>query len=418
MKRINKPEIHGQNLKTEFLFLLFLSTLEFCPYATSQAFRSESDELNLIDAGKKIENIISIYTSRSKYELLKSVTGSKISFTPELLVINGDTIRSSELSTRGQTTLNFRRKSYSFDVKPKASFNHGETHESFKKFFTLSLCMDKDYVNNRLAFEMMGVCGIFDLFYSFCELRINDHTEGVYMVIERPEDYALKKMNARILIRRGYNQNLEKIETGKKVKKQEIRNYCQYFRQIYKCLNRYKGEELYSKISELLDLEMYMRWLAFNFLVRNGDYTDEVYFFFNPANNKFGIIPWDYDDLFFSSPHEGSDLKADMIGRKLIFSAEDILDKEIANDPVLYRAYLKQLEEVLERLPAEVMKRIFEGIYAELYPYFTNPEIIGMSEYDSLNLTNTEKLRNDLNNLYKRLKYSRERYLNKLKSDL
>ena len=49
-----------------------------------------------------------------------------------------------------------------------------------------------------------------------------------------------------------------------------------------------------------------MRWLAFNFLVRDGDYTDEVYLYIDPELKKFKLIPWDYSNLFLTAPHEGT----------------------------------------------------------------------------------------------------------------
>ena len=62
-------------------------------------------------------------------------------------------------------------------------------------------------------------------------------------------------------------------------------------------------------MSQWIDLDIYMKWLAFNFFIRNGDYTDEVYFYMDPATGKYRIIPWDYDDIFASGPHEGSEEK-------------------------------------------------------------------------------------------------------------
>jgi spore coat protein H len=398
----------------KFIISAFLLSILISYNSGSQEIKTNDDNLNLIDRGRKIENSIFLYTSRAKYETIKTITGEKISAKTEALIINGDTLDPEEINTRGQTTLNFRRKSFSFNLKSKASFIHGEKKESFKKFFALSLCMDKDYINNRLAFEMMEVLQIFDLFYSFCELRINDHCEGIYLVIERPEDWAIKKKDSQILIRRGYNQNIEKIETDKKIEKDEIRKYCEKYHQIYRYLNRYKGEELYKMVSDLLDLDVYMRWLAFNFLVRNGDYTDEVYFYYEPGIEKFSIIPWDYDDLFFSAPHEGNIEIKDKIGNNLIFSAEDLLDKKIASDSFLYKVYLVQFRDVLNRLPDEVLKRVFENTYSELYPYFSNDEIVKMSEFDAYHVTNQAKLKSDMLLLYNKLKYARDRYLNYL----
>ena len=93
-----------------------------------------------------------------------------------------------------------------------------------------------------------------------------------------------------------------------------------------------------------------MKWLAFNFIVKNGDYTDEVYFCIDPAVDKFKFIPWDYDDIFAIAPHEGNAIKKDAIGNKLIFSSEDKLDQKIANDAYLYHIYLSVFQKTLKLL--------------------------------------------------------------------
>lgn len=354
MKRIFKSNISCRSLCLKLPFLLLLLLL-LSPIISSNPdiplVQTNDDTLDLRDSGRKIENTISLYTSNSNYESLKDITGRKIKVETHTLIINGDSLVAAGINTRGQTTLYYRRKSFSFNLKTKALFRYGEKTESFKKFFALSLSMDRNYANNRLAFEMMQISRLFSLFYTFCELRINDQSEGIYMVIERPDDWAMKRKNSPLLIRRGYDHNINKIKTEKAIKKSDVKKYCNSFEQIYRDLNKYKGEALYDTLSKRLDVEFYMKWLAFNFLVRNGDYTDEVYFYFDPGINKFSIIPWDYDDIFFSVPHEGNIENRKLLEDKLIFSAEDMLDKKIAADPYLHKIYLIQFREVLNQLP-------------------------------------------------------------------
>jgi spore coat protein H len=404
------------NLSLKFFSTLFLFFFLNNAGSNIQQIQTNDDKLELADSGKKIENSISLYTSRSSYESIKDTTVGKIMVKTTSLIINGDTLDPERIDTRGHTTLNFRRKGYSFNLESKASFRHGERTESFKKFFAISLTMDRNYSNNRLAFEMMETCQLFDLFYTFCELRLNGNSEGIYMVIERPEDWAMKKKDSPLYIRRGYNHNIEKIETGRKTGKDEARKFSSYYKQIYRSLNKYEGEELYKALSNWLDMDLYMKWVAFNFFVRNSDYTDEVYFYIDPDINKFRIIPWDYDDLFSTAPHEGNIENRKLIGEKLIFSAEDMLDKKIATDDYLYRAYLIQFREMLNQLSTAVLKRAFENTYAELYPYYSDSEIISMSRYDVYKDTNLERLKKDMSILYEKLRISRTLYLNHIES--
>ena len=395
------------NLKFAFLVSLFSPLVIF--NSGGQQVPTTGDTLSLADLGREIENTISFNTSYSNYENIKNTTGKKITIKAAQLVINGDTLDPKEIKTRGQTTLYYRRKSYSVTLKSEASFRHGEKTESLKKFFVLSLSMDRNYCNNILAFELMKASRLFDLFFSFCELRINDQSEGIGMVIERPEDWAIKKHGSPLMIRRGYN--ISDIKTGKETEKDEVKKYRSYYKQIYSSITKYEGEELYMMLSKWLDIDSYLKWLAFNFLVRNGDYTDEVYFFVNPGTDKFNIIPWDYDDLFSRSPHEGYIEGRKILVHKLFFSTEDALDKKIVADPYLYKTYLIQFRELLEQLSSDVLKRIFEDIFAELCPYYLNEEIISKSIYDRYRETNIIMLENYMLSLYEQLIVYREIYL-------
>ena len=167
-----------------------------------------------------------------------------------------------------------------------------------------------------------------------------------------------------------------------------------------------------------IDLDSYMKWLAFNFIVRNGDYSDEVFFYIDPEIKKYRIIPWDYDDIFASAPHEGSLQRNKAIGDKLIFSSEDDLDKKIASDPYLYKVYLTKFKEVLEKLSPALLKQVFENTYAELYPYYSNKDIISNSEFDVYKDANIDNLKSYLLTIYLQEKAYRDKYLDILKTGI
>lgn len=372
-----------------------------------QAIQKDFEPLTLTDRGNKIQNTICLNISGYDFEKICAVTGEEVGINPKLLIINSDTLAAEEISTRGQTTLYYRRKSYSFDLKSEASFDHGTKTRKLKKFFLLGLTMDRNYANNYLAFEMMERSKLFHLFYVFGELRINGKSEGICLIVERPGDWALKKKDSPLLIRRGYNSSIDKLKEDNKADKEIIKKYRTNFREIYRSLDKYEGEELYRTISAWLDTDVYMKWLAFNYFIRNGDYTDEVYFFVDPGTGKFNVIPWDYDDVFSAAPHEGYEESRKITGDKLFFSAEDLLDKKIVTDPYLYKMYLVQFEQLLHELSPDVLKQIFEKTYAELYPYYSNDEIISQSKYDRHKNVNLEDLKSYLSAFYIHLIYSR-----------
>ncbi|MEJ2596112.1 MAG: CotH kinase family protein [bacterium] len=191
----------------------------------------------------------------------------------------------------------------------------------------------------------------------------------------------------------------------------ERKKYVAYYRNIYNALHKYEGEELYETLKEYLDIDFYMTWIAFNFLVHNGDYSDEVFFYVDPEIERFRIIPWDYDDILVTAPHEGLKQRNVTIGDKLLFSGEDILDIAIAHDPFLYQVYKTHLKEVLETIKPELLKVVIEETFAELYPYYLDYHIISNVHYDAYKDASLENLKSYLNQIYLLLCDYRKAYL-------
>lgn len=390
-------------------FLVFFFSIS----SSSILYGKTSDPtLELTDTSSRIENILKLFIPGGTYRDIMEVEGNRILIRNPELIVNGDSVKGGTINTRGKTTLLLRRKSFNIELEQSIRlFLYGED-QLFKKFYAISLSMDKHYFRNRISFEMMKILGLFELFNSYGELKINGNTEGVYLLVERPQDWALKKIKSPFIIRRGFDHHIDKYKTGKKTDPSVSAYYKKQFRNIYRSLNRYEGEELYAELSRWIDLDMYMKWLAFNFFIRNGDYTDEVYFYIDPSDGRFRIIPWDYDDIFSRQPHEGKDMKLKTTGQNLIFSSEDDLDKVIASDPGLYNKYLLHLKEMLVILNPEILKGIFEDTYSMLYPYYKEREVIESSAFDPEGRVDLDGLELDMKSVYFRMIQQRTNCLN------
>lgn len=179
--------------------------------------------------------------------------------------------------------------------------------------------------------------------------------------------------------------------------------YEEAFLAIYNELMQKEGQVFYKELSEVLEVEQYFTWMAFNFLIGNRDYTNEV-FFFNKASGdsiKFGIIPWDYDDIFLDNPHEGYIIRFLNFGDKLAFSSEDALDYKLITNEYTYTKYLQTLADVVEEISVSVLKDVFELTYQELYPYYCKKDILKMSKVDKYGKTNLSSLELEMQNTYK-----------------
>lgn len=302
------------------------------------------------------------------FQKLIESKGQKFEIKPIQAQLNEEEIEIEKIRIRGKSSLHFSRKSFSIHLSKNSELSFPSSPKAFRKFYLMSLSMDKFDYYNRLAFQCMAEIGIFPLDYRYAQLMINEEDQGTYFFVEKPDEYVLKHLKASYLMRRGEYSQADDIEWAKGLSKAEAKNYQKKYLEIKRICKQYEGGELQEKLSALIDLPAYMKWLAFNYWINNGDYNDEIFFYVKHENSVplFSILPWDYDDIFAEGPHEGWTIRNKRIKDALIFSSEDYLGRKIASDPMLYAQYLEVLEEVIAQLSEEKLKEIFGDIREEL----------------------------------------------------
>jgi hypothetical protein len=303
---------------------------------------------------------------------------------------------------RGDNTLNFERKGFSVNMgdKIKLYSQADQAERKFEEYKLLAMVYDYTYIENSTAVELLKEVDLWPVYSFFTEVRLNDHTQGLYHFIEDPFEYFIEQENASCVIRRGYD-HVVKASSLNKESQYNLQTYFARFKKIYSVLTQYSGKQMYDTLSSYMDLGQYFTKLSVDLLIKNGDYTDEVIFYSKYKNNRevFGIFPWDLDDIFADQPHEignpwatGStfgersyssmdDIIAD-VGLKLLFSIEDDLDYKIASDDFLYQQYLNTLRNVIEKIDNDVIDRIFDYTYEHISPFYTNDSIIAQSRFD------------------------------------
>ncbi len=338
---------------------------------------------------RSVMNNFEIHIRNFHADQIHSITGKKLTLNPDKIIFNGEVLNVKSFKTRGNTTLNYRRKSFSLSLIEPVDF----LSSPIQRLAINNLAMDKNYWRARFCYLLMNTIDIFPLLNQYTELSINEKTQGTYLMIEKPEDYC-RRLGSKLLIRReaGNRFHTEYMDGNLKAQVSQVKN-------ISKLLKRQTGAFLYQSLNTIINLDDYFKWLAFNYLVLNGDYEDELFLFLDPETNIFGVIPWDYDDVFASTPHGGIQKRKHQ-EHKLLFSFESPIDLTIANDPFLYDAYLDRLQDVVTIITEETIKSTFEQVYQELAPFFTTPEIVAQSQYDQSGLTNIQNLETDLQNLY------------------
>jgi spore coat protein H len=374
-----------------FLLLILAIFLSDCDKEDAIVIEPEKEVFNFIVTDS--QRIYINETRGLQYEVTDPIP--KLDFAGNIYTID-------RFEIRGDNTLNFTRKGFSINMGQKITlFNPEEqTEKKFEEFKLLAMVYDYTYIENSTAVGLFKEVDLWPVYSFFTEVRLNNHTQGLYHFIEDPFEYLIEQRNASIVIRRGYDHVIKKytISPDSQYDKEE---YIARFKKIYSNLISYSGRQIYDTLSAYMDLEQYFTKLSIDMLIKNGDYTDEVIFYTKIKDDKevFGIFPWDYDDIFASQPHEigrswavGSvfgdreyssmdDIIAD-VGTKLMFSIEDDLDYKIAKDSILYQQYMKTLRAVIEKIDPGTIDKIFDYTYDHIGPFYANDSIIAQSRYD------------------------------------
>lgn len=359
---------------------------------------SPHDSLKL-KPGEKTYRVMEFNMPPKLYTKIKEARGRDLELEQTSLTFEGDTISVKDAHLHGQSTLYYERKSFSVDTEKKIKLC--DACEGLGNFFLVSLSMDRNYFHNRLAFDLLHEIGLFHLQYTYAEVRINGESQGIYLILQRPQDWALKEKGSPYIVRRGDGEPLvDKERFQKGMSKASKKDYREQFLSIYRMINQHSGEQLYQKLNEVIHIEDYMRWLAFNFLIKCGDYSDELYFYIDPNSNRLKIIPWDYDDIFMIHPHEGiAERNKKIDPSSYVFSSEDNLDVKIANDPYLYAEYLKHFHLVFNELSEDRLRKVLEKIYSDLSPMFESDTILQAASKDGYQ-TSLKILGAELNSVF------------------
>ncbi|HMG89780.1 MAG TPA: CotH kinase family protein [Chryseolinea sp.] len=371
---------------------------------------SDKDSLKLKSSDKP-HLVMELEMPSKLYKKITTARGEDLDLENTIIKFNGDTVSINDAHLHGQTTLYYERKSYSVDANKKIKLCKG--CDGLGAFYLVSLSMDRNYYHNRLSFDLLKTLGLFNLQYAYSEVKINGNSQGIYLILQRPQDWALKDRESPYIVRRGAEHLVERERFQKDLDKTAKKKYHDQFMSIYKIINQYSGEDLHTKLNEVMHLEDYMRWLAFNYIIKCGDYSDELYFYSDPQSKKFRIVPWDYDDIFMIHPHEGikeRNLRLDP--SSLIFSSEDKLDVKIATDGYLYDQYLKHFSAVMEELSKEKLEKVLTNIYSDLSSLYESKPILEAASKDGYK-TSPAILRRELNTVYDFFEGQRMGLLNK-----
>ncbi|RME74919.1 MAG: hypothetical protein D6784_08990 [Chloroflexi bacterium] len=131
------------------------------------------------------------------------------------------------------------------------------------------------------------------------------------------------------------------------------------------------------KLNDILDLDAYLTWLAVNTLVQNNDVYEKNYFLHRrPEDNRWEIIPWDYDLTFGRVWRESCGTLCDDRPADLPIKGgpqlANRLSRLVLTTPSLYQELRTRLVDLLSTVFAEEelfpkIDRLYEDVAALVY---------------------------------------------------
>jgi len=271
---------------------------------------------------------------------------------------------------RGQTSLDCARKNYSINLagkRPHRLFPQAGDDE----FHLISMCKETHYFKQVLANHILADLGVFPLEERYVELRIDGESRGPYLLLRKPiELMRAASVALETVIRRRFDPDTQpdvRVPTEPEAQAAA--------RSAYDALSEpadpTSSESLYGRLKRQMDIDGYLRWLAFNTYFHNGDYVDEVFFYASRELSTdqpqlyFRTIAWDEDDLFKNCHHSGSNAHVDPAG--LLYCAEGWLDRNVIADAELYAHFVDALATLLEVWPVERVGSELARVREELF---------------------------------------------------
>ncbi|MEQ1878106.1 MAG: CotH kinase family protein [Bdellovibrionia bacterium] len=314
-----------------------------------------------------------------------TATPQKYDFKAAKLSVNGAPATAAELNIRGQNCLKASRRCFGLKSETKITLN-GENGLSAKSVNLVSMWEDQGYVSSRIGYEFFKSTGFFNLRTEYAEVFINDVSNGLYLVTEKPKKAVEQYVPDPFVARRGMEYRFEVAEPAPAGSKHTDAEYLAAFKTMMNEMKPLVGGPLRTRLDQTLNLELYMKWLVVNSILKNGDYTDEVFFYADTREKqiRFNVFPWDMDDLF-RPPHAGAPNRryANEIATGLLYSFENPVDVKIGTDTVLY-ADLKQLATPIlrDRAADAVVDRVIDTVGRAIAPYLDRPTVLAASARD------------------------------------
>ena len=152
--------------------------------------------------------------------------------------------------------------------------------KSTRNIKLLAMVYDYTYIENCTAVGLFREVDLWPVYSFFTEVRLNNHTQGLYHFIEDPFEYFIEQKNASFVIRRGYDHVVKASSISPDSQHDPWRNILTALRKFIQICQYIPDSKCMILFQSYMDLEQYFTKLSIDMLIKNGDYTDESYFLY------------------------------------------------------------------------------------------------------------------------------------------
>jgi spore coat protein CotH len=234
------------------------------------------------------------------------------------VTVDGNTVENVGVRTKGNLTLrsvvNSDSDRYSFRIKVD-KYVDGQTLLGLDEFVVNNMYSDPSFLREYLSYEALKSVGATVPKTVFANIYINDKLFGFYLCVEALDDSYLKtnfgdndgnlyKQEQGSSLQYVENSNYEKSEqkNGKDESKTDLKNFIKTLNEMP---DGAKGD-----IENVLDVDSALMYIAANTALGNYDsYSGNMIqnYYLYSQNNKFTVLPWDYNMSFAGFGMGGGD---------------------------------------------------------------------------------------------------------------
>lgn len=292
----------------------------------------------------------------------------------------------AEAHFRGQSSLDCERKSFTVNLKG------GEGRRlapgiANDEFYLIGQCLDDGYFRQLFANAFYREHALFPLGHRLVELTINGESLGAYMLLEKPDETLPgDHLALEGVIRRRFDPE-DKPEDVKFPKDEAAaQEVLAAYKEVTALVETESAGALADALDARVDLDRHLLYLAFQAVMKNGDYVDEAYFYGVREGEDpevplyFRPMGWDSDDLFSPCHHQGKHATPDPHG--VAFCVEGDLELAIYADGDVYERFAEHVETLLtQTLTPEIVAQRVGAVRDELFSVLDEePACVAMVE--------------------------------------